>query len=259
MISAITLQAGLGFSVLTAGMTSLPWPIAIIVFSGIGLALVARMGRNLLSLGAVMMVAGMVALMWAASSKGPGLDALDLAPGLALAGIGMAFIAPTLMDLVLSGASDRDAGAISGALNTALQVGTALGIALLGLVFFARLDGNSADQAEAFRSEVRATAVAAGTPVSAADQLSTAFGECFDARFSHADPTEQPPSCARASSLAGDDQQQAISALLDHHRASAYTRSFAESLWYGVGVFGASVALIGFLPRRMGERGVPPR
>ena len=260
MVSAITLQSGLGFSVLGAGLTSLPWPVALIIFSGIGLALVARMGRRLLSLGALMMVAGMGVLMWSVSAQGAELSALHLAPGLALAGTGMAFIAPSLMDLVLSAASTRDAGAVSGALNTALQVGTALGIAVLGLIFFVRLDANATDQATALRSEVQAAVVAEGLPPSTADEITTAYGACFEARFSADASTKPSPDCAHADSLMDQASvdTETVSDMVDHHSAVAHTRSFADSLWYGIAVFGVSFALIGFLPRRMGERDVAP-
>lgn len=253
MISTITLQAGLDFTVLAAGMTSLPWPIAITVFSGIGLAFVAKLGRNLLSLGAVIMVAGMATLMWSALSNGAELEALDLAPGLALSGIGMAFIAPSLMDLVLAGAGNRDAGAISGVLNTALQVGTALGIALLGVIFFGRLETHGAAQTEHVIDDVRAAAASANVPDNRADDIAVAFGRCFRDHFGEGEIRAMPESCGDAGRLlsAYPELGAAVTEVTDHHRGEVFTRAFAESLLYNVGVFGASFLLIFFLPRRM--------
>lgn len=253
MISAITLQSGLDFTVLAAGMASLPWPIAIMVFSGIGIAFVAKLGRRLLALGATLMVAGMATLMWSALANGADLVALDLAPGLTLSGIGMAFVAPSLMDLVLSGAGNRDAGAISGVLNTALQVGTALGITLLGVIFFGRLEVNGTAQAEQLASDVRTAAVAAGTGEVHATELASAFAECFSDRFADNELHSVPPSCDEAGRLVSDhaDLGKAITGEVDRHRGEVFTRSFAESLLYDVGVFGASLALIFFLPKRM--------
>jgi sugar phosphate permease len=44
--------------------------------------------------------------------------------------------APTLVDVTLAGVHGRDAGSASGVLNTALQLGGAIGVALIGVIYF---------------------------------------------------------------------------------------------------------------------------
>lgn len=67
-----------------------------------------------------------------------------LVPGLLLAGLGMGLVAPTLVDVALAEVETRDAGSASGVVATAGQLGGALGVAILGLVFFGALPSSGA-------------------------------------------------------------------------------------------------------------------
>jgi hypothetical protein len=59
-------------------------------------------------------------------------------------GLGLGLVVPTLIDVVLAGVDPRDAGTASGALNTALQLGASIGVALIGVVFFGALPDGQA-------------------------------------------------------------------------------------------------------------------
>jgi predicted MFS family arabinose efflux permease len=63
-----------------------------------------------------------------------------LVPGLVLAGAGMGLTITPLMTIVLAGVDPARAGAASGLLNTTQQVGNALGVAIVGVVFFGAAD-----------------------------------------------------------------------------------------------------------------------
>jgi len=133
----ITLQQDLGFSAMRTGLAFLPWSVGIFVASGASVQLTARLGRALIIGGTLLMATGMAVLTWTVRRNGLDLSALDLTPGLLLAGLGMGMVAPTIIDVVLAGGKATDAGAASGVLNTALQLGAAIGVATLGLLFFA--------------------------------------------------------------------------------------------------------------------------
>jgi hypothetical protein len=60
----------------------------------------------------------------------------DLALPLGFGGVGMILLAVPLMDLTLAAVDGDDAGAASGVFNTVQQLGSALGVALVGVVFF---------------------------------------------------------------------------------------------------------------------------
>jgi len=55
----------------------------------------------------------------------------DVLPGMVLLGLGAGMSFPSLMTLAMSGATPSDAGLASGLVNTTLQVGGAIGLAVL--------------------------------------------------------------------------------------------------------------------------------
>jgi MFS family permease len=57
-----------------------------------------------------------------------------------LLGLGAGLAAPSLMTLAMSGATERDAGLASGLVNTTVQVGGAIGLAVLATLASARTD-----------------------------------------------------------------------------------------------------------------------
>ena len=62
-----------------------------------------------------------------------------LVPGLAVIGFGIGLVLVPLASTVLAGVDPLHAGAASGVMSTAQQVGGALGVAVIGVVFFAAL------------------------------------------------------------------------------------------------------------------------
>ncbi|MFD0474316.1 hypothetical protein ACFQ0B_43325 [Nonomuraea thailandensis] len=66
-----------------------------------------------------------------------------------MGGLGLGLTAPSLINVVLAGVPARDAGAAGGVLTTVTQIGNALGVAVLGAVFFSRLEGSLRDGASA--------------------------------------------------------------------------------------------------------------
>jgi hypothetical protein len=63
-------------------------------------------------------------------------DVLALVPGLVLVGAGMGLGITPLATLIMAGMRPEDAGATSGVLATAQNVGGAIGVAVIGAVFF---------------------------------------------------------------------------------------------------------------------------
>jgi hypothetical protein len=139
-VLSLHLQEGLGFGPLASGLTFLPFPVGVVLGSGVSVALLPRLGRTLVSLGGVGMVAGVGTLAAAATWSGTGLQGWHLAPGLAVAGVGMAMVSATLVNLVLAAVPERDAGTTSGLVHTAIQVGNAAAVAGAGTLFFSLLD-----------------------------------------------------------------------------------------------------------------------
>ena len=94
-------------------------------------------------IGGATIALGMAATIAALAISGdaflPGLIVVAVIP----VGVGMGLSIPPLVNLVLRSVAPEDAGAASGTLVTAQQVGNALGVALVGAVFFGRLGGGT--------------------------------------------------------------------------------------------------------------------
>jgi EmrB/QacA subfamily drug resistance transporter len=131
---SLYLQLGLRYSAIHTGLTLVPWSLGTAIGAGLGAGLLGpRLGRPTLHLGAATMLAGVVGLLLVA-----GEDATSAAfagPEL-IAGIGMGAMLAPLFDFVLAGVEDDEVGSASGVLNAMQQLGGALGIAIIGTVFF---------------------------------------------------------------------------------------------------------------------------
>jgi EmrB/QacA subfamily drug resistance transporter len=136
LVLTLTLQIGLDFSPLHTALTFAPWSLALAAAAGASVQLAPRLGRRLTAAGALLMAAAMAGVLVTVDHFGRELSSWWLAPSLALGGVAMGMVAPTLVDVTLAGVHGRDAGSASGVLNTALQLGGAIGVALIGVIYF---------------------------------------------------------------------------------------------------------------------------
>ncbi len=132
---SIYLQNGTGRTAWETGLVILPYALGSIVTSGLGVALAAKAGRVLLVTGSLTVAASQLVL-WAVIRDGsdPGYWLLALA--LFIGGLGLGLAAPILVNVVLAGIPGRNAGAAGGVLSAVNQIGGAVGIAVLGTIFF---------------------------------------------------------------------------------------------------------------------------
>ncbi|NBE94074.1 MFS transporter [Nonomuraea sp. KC401] len=139
---SIYLQNGTGRTAWETGLVILPYALGSIITSGLGVALAAKSGKALLITGSLTIAASQLVL-WAITRDGgdPGYPLLALA--LFVGGLGLGLAAPILVNVVLAGIPGRNAGAAGGVLSTVNQVGGAIGIAVLGTVFFAAVTGST--------------------------------------------------------------------------------------------------------------------
>ncbi len=140
VIVTLYLQRALGFGPAAAGLGFAPTAVVIAVVSlGLSARLTARFGaRGLLLAGLVMIT---VALALLTQVPAHAAYATDLLPVFLLFGVGGGLTLPAVTTLGMSGATDADAGVISGVFNTMQQVGGALGVALLTALAASRTGG----------------------------------------------------------------------------------------------------------------------
>jgi MFS family permease len=137
LVFTLYTQVGLGYSPLKAGLTGLPQAIGGVVGFGLAMSgLQVKLGRGLLQIGTLVMAAGAAVLGVTIHLAGVDVVPLELAPGLALVGIGMGLVMAPFFDIVLAGVEPHESGSASGTLTAVQQLGGALGTAVLGTLFF---------------------------------------------------------------------------------------------------------------------------
>ncbi|MFH8615095.1 MFS transporter [Streptomyces sp. NPDC017979] len=141
LVWTLYMQMGLGWGPLRAGLTGVPFSIAVSFAAAVSVQkLVPRFGRKVLQAGALGMIAGLLLYIWAAGHYGTGIEPWQMAAPLVVMGVGMGLIVAPLTDAVLSGVPREHAGSASGLITTVQQMGTALGLALVSVVFFGTMD-----------------------------------------------------------------------------------------------------------------------
>jgi EmrB/QacA subfamily drug resistance transporter len=141
LVWTLYMQVGLGWSALRAGLTGVPFSVAVSAAAGMSVQLlVPRYGRKVLQAGALVMAAGVLVYMWEAERYGQSIASWQMALPLAVMGVGMGLIVAPLTDAVLSEVPREHAGSASGLINTVQQMGNALGLGLVSVVFFGVID-----------------------------------------------------------------------------------------------------------------------
>ena len=145
-LSVLYLQRVLGYDAIETGLAFLPVSVLIGVLSlGFSARLNMRFGARTTLIPALVLLTAALALF--ARVPVDGTYAVDLLPSMVLFGVGAGLAFPSLMTLAMSGATRSDAGLASGLVNTSLQVGGALGLAILATLATQRTDSLLADGA----------------------------------------------------------------------------------------------------------------
>jgi EmrB/QacA subfamily drug resistance transporter len=138
-LGVLYLQRVLGYDAIETGLAFLPVALLIGAISlGVSERLTTRFGaRATLIPGLALVFAGLL-LFTRAPIDGSYLA--DVLPSMILLGTGAGLSFPALTTLAMSGATQRDAGLASGLINTSLQVGGSLGLAVLATLATSRTD-----------------------------------------------------------------------------------------------------------------------
>jgi EmrB/QacA subfamily drug resistance transporter len=153
-LGAVYMQQVLGYGPLQVGLAYLPVAIAIGALSlFVTPQLNLKIGpRATLLPGLVLMVAG---LLLFASAPVHADYVTRLLPVMVLLGVGAGLSFPSMMTIAMSGAEPHEAGLASGLVNTSMQVGGALGLAVLATLSASRakdLLASGASSADAISS-----------------------------------------------------------------------------------------------------------
>jgi len=138
-LGALYLQRILGYDALEVGLAFLPATIVMgtmsLRFSG---PLTMRFGPRATLIASLVSIG--LGLIVFAQTPVDGTWATDILPAMVLIGLGAGLGFPSLMTLAMSGATPSDSGLASGLVNTSVQVGGAIGLALLATFATERTD-----------------------------------------------------------------------------------------------------------------------
>jgi EmrB/QacA subfamily drug resistance transporter len=169
--ASIWLQTVLGLGAIAAGLATLP-------LSALAFAVAAGASRFLHAVPSRLVLAGGLALIGVGDLLQLGLGGDSswsrLLLGLAVVGIGVGAMSPVLASAALAAVRQESSGMAAGAVNTARQLGFALGIAVFGSVFSSRIaDHLTGDAAAVARGG--AQGVVARAPAGARGDLDAAI------------------------------------------------------------------------------------
>jgi EmrB/QacA subfamily drug resistance transporter len=167
----IYIQSVLGFSAFTAGLTMLPFSLGAFIGVAAAVPLVARVGKPIVTLGALIQAGGISWVIITMADRGSALSGWDLVVPFAITGVGLGLLVVPLIDVALATVPLADAGAASGTYGTFQQIGAAVGVAISGTVFFVAI-GSDFSQPHVMDALARASIVGiAGYLISAAASL----------------------------------------------------------------------------------------
>jgi EmrB/QacA subfamily drug resistance transporter len=278
------LQLGLGFTALHSGLTIVPFAVGSGLASGLSIRLVPRFGKRVLIAGAGLATIGVLITIYSIHVIGTDLHSWQTIPAFFIGGVGLGLLIAPSLNFILAGIGGADVGSASGVLTTVQQIGGALGVAAIGVIFFGNL-GSHADVVTAGQApQIRQQLAVASLPPQVVDEIVVRYERCFHDRAGAKDPTAEPQSCKqarqyrptlpppagagqmtppqRAAAIAARYQQvgNVIRATVTRGAAQALAQNFDDSiqvaLWYNVGVFALSFALLFMLPEPP-RRGAP--
>ncbi|WP_406529986.1 MFS transporter [Streptomyces sp. I8-5] len=241
------LQGGLGWSALHTGLTAIPFSLGVPIVGTIAVrTLFPRYGRYTLVAGALMMMLGIASYAWVANHAGSDITSWHAVPSMLLLGSGMGLLMAPLTGLILREVKPQEAGAASGIINATGQLGAALGVAIIGGVFFSALASNAGPQADQVIPTVQAVAPAQAGPMRS----------CATDSLGRADPAKVPESCTTLlASAPGTGQDsgadvKTIDSTLGEIRSKTFIATYSEALYWAAGGLVLVTGLLFLLPHR---------
>lgn len=227
----LVIQVGLGYDVIKAALTGIPTAIGIsVVMAVFSQKLIPKLGRYSLTIGTVVMAAGLVLLYFMTRSLGLDMTPWEFIPGLLIIGAGMAMIMTPIFAVVLTDVDPKHAGSASGVLNAVQQLGGSIGIALIGLFFFSQLATNAPASFDKVEPQLRNDLSSLQVPATMQDQVLASVKTCYTDRAEAKDMSQTPESCKKLeSSKAGNGHMSQAQAAINQKMTESITKSVTQA------------------------------
>jgi len=192
----LLLQVGLGYSVIVAALTGIPTAVGIGLSIAIfGQKLIPKLGRYALTVGTVVMATGVTILYLVVKHFGLDSNPWEIMPGLLVTGLGMGLVMSPIFAVVLTDVDPKHAGSASGVLNALQQLGGAVGIALIGVIFFGQLTQHSDASYVSVEPSIHTELNKLALPAQVQDKVVEGVRNCFNDRTKEKDSSVTPESC----------------------------------------------------------------
>lgn len=165
----------------------------------------------------------------------------------------------TIFSNALKDVDTKHAGSASGTMNALEQLGGAIGIAFIGVIFFGQISHNAAVSFDDTAAASIKTAVTkAGIPDEVATQIVDASKTCYIDRNNQKDFAETPESCTKLEQNSGSDKNPVMAeigktiekSVLDAN-AKNFTTAYHAALIYAWILAGITLILSFMFPRKM--------
>lgn len=244
------LQVGLGFSALHAALTGLPVSFGVaFIMAALGKKL-PKMGRKVLIIGSVVSGLGYVLTTVILHQYRLGVHSWQLIPGLLLFGVGMGLVFSMAFTVILNDVDQKHAGSASGTMEALQQIGSAIGIAIIGVIFFGQLASGAVTSFKSAEPQFQRILSAEHIPASFQGQIITGTKTCFTDIAKQSDSSKLPDSC-RSSRQSSGGVAQAAQTAVDHANAVNFDRAFRWSTVLGLAWLAVVIGLTFLLPKRL--------
>ncbi|MCE6995346.1 MFS transporter [Saccharothrix sp. S26] len=145
LVFSLWLQFGQGYQPTEAGLVIVCYSVGTLLVAPVAPVLAAKFGGRALMAGAVLLAIGTAWTLVEVDGSSAQTGTWSLVPGLVVAGAGLGQVSVPLVNLALSSIPSKWGSAASGIFATSQQVGSALGVAVVGTVYFANAHSGATD------------------------------------------------------------------------------------------------------------------
>ena len=139
LMLTVFLQSGYGLGPLDAGLTTMPFPVGVLITSIVTGRMGGRGPRIRIALGTAILMVSVIVLRFTVSGVGESIERIAFIIPMFLGGVGLGLAIAPMYQLTLMKVPGRDAGSGSGALQAIQQMGAAFGVAIISEIFFATI------------------------------------------------------------------------------------------------------------------------
>jgi MFS family permease len=195
----LVMQIGLGYSPIKAALTGVPTAIGMgIGFAVLGNRFVAKFGRMAINIGVLFFATGLIATTWVITHFNIQAHPWQFIPGLFIIGIGLSQIMVPIFSAALQDVDPNHAGSASGILNAVQQVGGAVGVAIIGVIFFGQLTHGAYTSFDSVKPDLEKQLTAQAVPADIQKKIVSQARTCYHDRATEKDTNVVPASCQAA-------------------------------------------------------------